>query len=159
MVLLSTSGKFGTWGHCCLKEFLMVFEFKFWKYPRYASIYPYCCPASGNCKEVSDKFILILIFLTDPRESLNMWPSFYFWNIMALILFLFQFCLIQTGDWTLLPNVVQYWKNIGIKAETEIFSKSKEIKRKSRFCCHNLLIYTILFYYPLSCENLECFRL
>lgn len=57
-----------------------------------------------------------------------MWPSFYFWNIMGLILF--QFCLIQTGDWTLLSNAVQYWENIGIKAETEIFSKSKEIKEE-----------------------------
>lgn len=99
MVLLSTPGKSGTWGHGRLMEFLVAFEFKSWKYPRYLSIYPSHCPASGNCKEGSDKFILILIFPTNPRESLNMWPSFYFWNIMVLILFLFQFCL--NSNWGL----------------------------------------------------------
>jgi len=49
---------------------------------------------------------------------------------MLLILFLFQFCLIETGGWTLLSNAIQYWRNIDTKAETEIISQSKEIKGK-----------------------------
>lgn len=46
-----------------------VFDFKPWKYHRYVSVYPYRCPASVNCREVSAEFILILFFLANPRES------------------------------------------------------------------------------------------